>query len=367
MRGGAQQAKPVQAARPAAQAGSRGGGPAAAGGRGHGGRAAGAPGRPGVVRDALGALALVILLAVLPLAGWQGNLRLLFTTLLWTTCSIAWNLVGGFAGQVSFGFAVFYGLGAYTAALLITAGGMHPYVSFAGAALVAAVASLLIGLPTFRLRGPYFAIATIGVNEAVRVVMNNLQFIGAASGYRVMERARFVMEEHYLTAVVLFAVALLASVLVARSRFGLALQAIRDDEDAAADVGINPFLHKLAVHALAAALVGAAGGIYARYAAFIDPSGVFNFNNSVSILLMPVIGGLATVWGPVIGGAVYGIVQEELVARFTELHLGIYGALLILIILFEPGGVMGLARRVAAAVGRKRPADAAVPAGGVRA
>ncbi|QIA26531.1 branched-chain amino acid ABC transporter permease [Thermaerobacter sp. PB12/4term] len=323
-------------------------------------------------RDLAVAAALTAFLIALPLAGWQGNLRLIFTTLLWTTCSIAWNLVGGFAGQVSFGFAVFYGLGAYTAAVLITAGHVNPYLSLAGAALVAAAASLLIGLPTFRLRGPYFAIATIGVNEAVRVVMNNLEALGAASGYRVDElaggrRVPFVMEHHYLTAVVIFGLALVVSILVARSRFGLALNAIRDDEDAAADTGINPFLHKLAVHALAAALVGAAGGAYARYAAFIDPSGVFNFNNSVSILLMPVIGGLATIWGPVIGGAVYGIVQEELVARFAQIHLGLYGALLILVILFEPGGVVGLARRIWKALVHRRATGAPVQAGGVKA
>ena len=302
------------------------------------------------------AVAVPATLALLPAAGWQGNLRLLFTAMIWTTASIAWNLLGGFAGQVSFGFAVFYGLGAYTAALLITELGAHPYVSLLGAAAVAAVASLLIGIPTFRLRGPYFAIATIGVSEAVRVVMNNLQVVGAASGYRVVEKVRFNMVEHYLNAVLVFGIALVCSFLVAHSKFGLALRAIREDEDAAADVGVNPFTHKLAVHAVAAALTGMAGGLYARYAAFIDPSGVFNFNNSVSILLMPVIGGLGTLWGPVIGGAVYGIVQEELVARFTNIHLGLYGTLLILIILFEPGGIVGLARRAAAAFTRRGPA-----------
>ncbi|HEY8394691.1 MAG TPA: branched-chain amino acid ABC transporter permease [Thermaerobacter sp.] len=311
-------------------------------------------------------LALAALLAVLPVTGWEGNLRLLFTTLIWTTASIAWNLLGGFAGQVSFGFAVFYGLGAYTAALLITSG-VHPYPSFLAAAVVAALASLVIGVPTFRLRGPYFAIATIGVNEAIRVVMNNLQFIGAASGYRVVERAPFNMAEHYYSALAIFTLALLTSIAVARSRFGLALQAIREDEDAAADVGVNPFTHKLAAHALAAALTAMAGGVYARYAAFIDPAGVFGFNNSVSILLMPVIGGLGTIWGPVIGGAVFGIVQEELAARFTGLHLGLYGALLILVILFEPGGITGLARRLAAVLtGRRATASGPIAAKGVR-
>lgn len=329
------------------------------------------PPRVTAARDLAAAAVLVAVLAVLPWTEW-GNLRLLFTTLIWTTCSIAWNLVGGYAGQVSFGFAVFYGIGAYTAAVLITEAHVNPYLAFAGAALAAAAASLLVGIPTFRLRGPYFAIATIGVNEAVRVVMNNMEAVGAASGYRVNEmvggqRAPFVMAEHYLSMVVIFAVALLVSILVARSRFGLALTAIRDDEDAAADIGINAFQHKLAAHALAAALVGAAGGAYARYAAFIDPGGVFNFNNSVSILLMPVIGGLATVWGPIIGGAVYGIVQEELVARFSQIHLGLYGTLLILAILFEPGGVVGLMRRVWRALAGRRLRGGPVPARGVKA
>ena len=117
------------------------------------------------------------------------------------------------------------------------------------------------------------------------------------------------------------------------------LYAFDQDEDAAADSGVNPLLYKLKAHAVAAFLTGVAGGLFARYAAFIHPNGVFGFNISVQILLMPVIGGLGTVWGPVIGGVVIGIIEEEIVAYFPQAHLLIYGGLLIVIVLFEPGRV----------------------------
>jgi branched-chain amino acid transport system permease protein len=287
-------------------------------------------------------VALLVVLAALPALGLSPNVtRLFFFSLVWITTSVAWNLLGGFAGQVSFGFAVFYGLGAYTAALAINAG-VNPYLAFLSAGIMAAGASLLIGLPTFRLRGPYFAIATIGVSEAVRVVMTNLSFTGGASGYRILEQRAFNQREHFHTALALAALAVLIAWALRRSAFGLGLLAIREDEEAAADSGVNPFTSKLLVHALAAALAGAAGGVFARYAAYIHPPGVFGFHISVAILLMPIIGGIGTVWGPVLGGAVYGIVEEQLVAAFPQFHLLLYGTLLILIILFEPLGVIGL-------------------------
>jgi branched-chain amino acid transport system permease protein len=296
-------------------------------------------------------LFLLVVLLFLPSAGLSANLmRLLFATFVWIITSVAWNIIGGFAGQVSFGFAVFYGLGAYAAALLINAG-RNPAIAFFGAAGVAVLASFLIGLPTFRLRGPYFAIATIGVTEAVRVVMSNLSFTGGASGYRINEYKAFRQVEHYYSALLLLALAVAISALVAKSRFGLALRAIKQDEDAAASLGVNPYWFKLWAHAIAAALAGVAGALHARYHLYIDPSGgpggVFAFQTGISILLMPVIGGIGTVWGPVLGGAVFGIVEEELVVNFPEIHLLLYGALLILIVLLEPDGLVGLLRKLA--------------------
>jgi branched-chain amino acid transport system permease protein len=297
---------------------------------------------------------LLAALVVMPLLIPSPNaIRLLFVTFLWVTTSIAWNLLGGFAGQVSFGFAVFYGVGAYTTALLINAG-LNPFLAFLASAVTAALVSLIVGLPAFRLRGPYFAIATIGISEAVRVVMTNLAFTGGASGYRIVEHRPFSQREHYYTALVLAALAFLMSLIIAHVKFGMGLKAIRQDEDAAADLGVNPYGYKLDAHALAAALTGMAGGVFARYAAFIHPGGVFGFHTSVQILLMPVIGGIGTVWGPVLGGFIFGIVEEEIVASFPEIHLLLYGILLIIIVLFEPGGILGGINKLVRGFGAKR-------------
>jgi branched-chain amino acid transport system permease protein len=290
-------------------------------------------------------LVLLAILALIPLAEPGPNtIRLLFVSLVWVTASVAWNILGGFAGQVSFGFAVFFGLGAYTTAISLNAG-LDRLSSLGLAAIVGAITSLLIGTPTFRLRGPYFAIATIGVSEAVRVVMTNLAVTGGASGYRIAEKGVFNQHLHFYMALGLAAAAVAISMRIRYSKFGLALIAVREDEDAASDLGVNPFATKLLGHAVAAALTAAAGGVYAGYAAFVHPNGVFGFDISVAILLMPTIGGIGTIWGPVIGAVVYGLVQEELIASFPQFHLLLYGGLLILIILFEPGGVLGLLKK----------------------
>lgn len=299
-------------------------------------------------------LLLLAVLAAVPLGNIGANpTKVLFLTYTLICASVAWNILGGFTGQPSFGFAVFYGLGAYTSAVGINEG-LNPYLTYALAAGLAAVASLFIGLPTFRLRGPYFAIATIGVSEAIRVIMTNLSFTGGASGYRITEKVPFRQLEHYYTGLALAALAVSVSILIRHSRFGLGLRAIRDDQEAAADSGVNPYTSKLAAHAVAAALTGAAGGVYARYAAFISPDGVFAFQRSVAILLMPIIGGVNTIWGPVLGGGVYGVIEEELAARFPEFHLLLYGVLVIVIILFEPGGLMGLLGHLRRLILRRR-------------
>lgn len=298
------------------------------------------------LRLSLPGLLLIVLLALPITQPGPNTVRLIFTTAVWIISSIGWNLLGGLTGQVSFGFAVFYGLGAYGTALLINAG-RSPYFAFLGGIAIAVLASFLVGLPTFRLTGPYFAIATIGVGEATRVIMNNLDITGGASGYRIVEHTPYRQLEHYYSAIIVAAIALAISALVMHSKFGLALRAIKQDQQAAADLGVNPYLSKLWIHAIAAGLTGVAGGLYARYHAFIYPGDVFAFPTSISILLMPVIGGIGTVWGPVLGGVIFGVVEEALTVRFPNTHLLLYGLLLILIILFEPDGLVGLLRKLA--------------------
>jgi len=316
--------------------------------------------KPSLLRYGKLALPFLVLMAFLILPRVRDDqdlIRILFATFVWTIAGIAWNIIGGFTGQVSFGFAVFYGLGAYTAALLINAG-RNPYFAFLGAAGIAMLASFLVGLPTFRLRGPYFAIATIGVTEAVRVIMSNVSFTGGASGYRITEYGPFRQNEHYYQALVILALAVAISALVAYSRFGLALRAIKQDQDAAAHLGVNPYAFKLWAHAIAAALTGVAGALHARYNIYLDPSGgpggVFAFQTGISILLIPVIGGIGTVWGPVLGGAVVGVVEEWFTVKFPSIHLLLYGALLIVIVLLEPDGLVGLLHRLAKLFRRRR-------------
>lgn len=297
---------------------------------------------------------LFLWLLLLPLTHPSANtVRLLFSTSVWIVAGIGWNLLGGLTGQVSFGFSVFYGLGAYITAMMINAG-RSPYFAFLGGMAIAVLASFFVGMPTFRLRGPYFAIATIGVGEATRVIMNNLDITGGASGYRIFEKRAFHQIEHYYSAIILMAIALVISSLVVHSKFGLALRAIKLDQDAAAALGVNPYLSKLWVHAIGAGLTGVAGGLYARYHAFIYPGDVFAFQTSIYILLIPVIGGIGTVWGPVLGGIIFGIVEEELVVNFPNIHLLLYGSILILIVLLEPDGLLGLLHRLARLFRRRR-------------
>ncbi|MGZ7080333.1 MAG: branched-chain amino acid ABC transporter permease, partial [Thermoanaerobaculia bacterium] len=220
-----------------------------------------------------------------PLFLERGSLNDLWSLALAVTLASAWNMLGGFAGQVSLGYSAFLGIGAYTTALL-SLRGVDPFLTLPLAAALAAVFSVIIGLPAFRLRGPYFTIATIGVGEAVRVCAATVSFTGGSSGLR-MPAASFEFNRNYFSMAVLaiFTVALAAY--VKRSAFGRALAAIRQDIDAAEALGVNSTMFKLAAHALSAAIVAVAGSLYAINFQYIAPSSVFDFQLSLSAVLMP--------------------------------------------------------------------------------
>ena len=266
----------------------------------------------------------------------------------------AWNILGGFAGQVSLGYSAFLGIGAYTTALL-SLRGAPPFLTLPLGALLAAAFSVVIGLPAFRLRGPYFTIATIGVGEAVRVTAASVSFTGGSSGLR-MPPGSFVFLRNYLSMVALAIVAVALGALVRRSAFGRALAAIRQDIDAAEALGVNATRFKLAAHALSAALVALAGSLYAINFQYIAPGSVFDFRLSLSIVLMPIIGGVGSIAGPVLGAVVFSTLQIKLLAvpALRDSYLFLYGALLIVVMLFEPKGLVGLARRLRRT--RKEPA-----------
>ena len=291
-------------------------------------------------------VAVLLYLAVGPLVGMErSTTSTMWYIFFYATLASAWNILGGFAGQVSFGYSAFVGLGAYTTGLLWLAG-WNPYLTLPLAGLTAAVFSAVVGYPTFRLRGPFFTIATIGVSEVMRVLMLGMEWTGGSSGKTLPTPKVFSDLPNYYSGLTLAVATLLVVWLIQRSRFGLALASIKQDIDAAESLGVNATWYKLAAHGVSAFIAGVAGGLYAQQIYFIDPNAVFAFNLSLSMVLMPVIGGIGTFWGPVIGGVIFSYIQQEVLATFKDFHLLVYGMLLILIMMFEPLGLIGLYNRL---------------------
>ncbi|RPH69168.1 MAG: branched-chain amino acid ABC transporter permease [Myxococcaceae bacterium] len=293
-------------------------------------------------------------LLLAPVFAQRGMLNDLWNMAFFVVLASAWNLLGGFAGQVSLGYSAFVGIGAYTTVLLANAG-WSPWLTLPVGAALAVAFSVAVGLPTFRLRGPYFTIATIGVGEAVRVIASGLEFTGGSSGLR-MPQGTFDFNANYYAMVGL---ALLTLALVAwlqKHAFGLALEAIRQDIDAAEALGVHSTQAKLTAHAISAALVAIGGGLFATNFQYISPGSVFDFRLSLTIVLMPIVGGMATITGPVLGALLFSYLQIKLLASPTlrDSYLFIYGGLLIVVMLFEPKGIVGLWERLIGLRPRRR-------------
>lgn len=291
------------------------------------------------------AAGLVLLLAA-PRFLERGNVNDLWNVAFAIVLASAWNILGGFAGQVSIGYSAFLGIGAYTTALLALRG-VSPWLALPVGALLGAAFSYVIGLPTFRLRGPYFTIATIGVSEAVRVLASGVSFTGGSSGLR-MPPGSFDFEKNYSAIVVLAAVAVAVSAVIRVMPFGQALAAVRQDIDAAEALGVPSTRMKLVAHAISAAMVALAGGLFAMNFQYISPGSVFDFRLSLSIVLMPIVGGVGTIAGPILGAVIFSYLQIKLLSipALRDSYLFLYGGLLMLVMLVEPRGLVGAWNRL---------------------
>jgi len=287
-------------------------------------------------------VSLAVLPAVLDLSPYAHNqLTLLFITI---AGALAWNWMGGFVGQVSFGHAAMFGVGGFVAGRLMLSLHLPPPLCWIGGGVAAAIFALG-GHPLLRLRGPYFSIATIGVGEASRVIFTYWErFTGGSSGLSLPIDAD-LKYRLYWWALALAASVAAGSVAIRRSSLGLKLLAIKADADAAADVGISATFYQDLIFALSAGVVGLSAGLYASYQNYIEPADMFGFDRSIAFVLMAVIGGVGTALGPVLGAVVFVLVRLSLLAWYPDLYLGLYGLLLICIILFEPLGLTGLYRR----------------------
>jgi branched-chain amino acid transport system permease protein len=301
---------------------------------------------------AVAVAALALAPVVLDMTPYERNL--LTVAFLMVAGALAWNWMGGYLGQVSFGHAAMFGIGGFVAArLMMEPNPTPPVLAWLLGGIAAGVFSLGAH-PTLKLRGPSFSIATIGLGEASRIVFTWWEdFTGGASGLSLPIdlglKARL-----YWWALGLAALVAVASFLLRRSTLGLQLLAIKADVDAAADAGVNATFDQDLVMVLSGAVVGLTGALYASFFAFIEPSDMFGFDRSISFVLMSVIGGVGTVLGPVLGAIVFVLLRQFLLASYPQLYLGLYGVLLVLIILFEPLGLTGLGLRALRAWRRRR-------------
>lgn len=287
---------------------------------------------------------LAIALAAMPSYASDYTLLVCFKIFEYAALAQAWNLLAGYGGLVSLGSAAFIGIGAYTTAKLTIATGVPliPAMALGGGA--AAIFAALVSPALFRLRGLYFVIATLALASAAQIWMVNWNGLGGASGLYLTVSAPTTRGVYYMS----LAIAAATTILVAgvlRTRLGISLRAVRDNEDAAQEMGLWTFRTKLWAFALSAAVMGVVGGLQAARLSVIEPYGAFSLQWTIDIVNIAIIGGLGTLSGPLVG-AVFVVVLGEKLADYPELHVAITGALLILVIRFAPYGLWGSVRRL---------------------
>ena len=276
----------------------------------------------------------------------------------------AWNISGGFAGQMSFGHVAFFGVGAYASSVMQMRFGFSPWWGLPGAALAGALVAGFVAAVSFRagLKGSYFALITLAFGEVLRIISNSVDITGGGLGMLIpMKRsvANFQFEERsgFYFLILLLAVASVAlAEWLRRSRFGARLAAIRENEDAAKALGIDVLSEKIKVLVLSGAMCGMGGCFFAQYFLYIDPTIVFGVDKSVEMLLVSMIGGAGTVYGPLIGALLLASISDitRVMTQIQGLSLVIYGGLLVIIIAYLPNGLIDLFRRRGGPSGGKR-------------
>ncbi len=281
----------------------------------------------------LSALCLIlIVLAIYPIKGTGYGVRFMLQLFMWIALAQSWNLISGLTGYVSFGHIAFFGMGAYTAGILIVKLGWPWLAASLAGGVGAVVLALVIGWPCLRLKGPYFAIAMLGLNEVLRVAVSYFEGLtGGGSGLSLPALYASV-PIYYAMGLVALAVTGLAYVIVT-SRFGLRLMTIREDEVAAEAMGIDTFRYKLYAFLLSAVGPGIVGGLAARDQSYIEPISVFPLIMTITMIVMVLFGGKGTIWGPVLGAVLLFTLQEMIWARFIYLHQLLFGAIIITVVL----------------------------------
>jgi branched-chain amino acid transport system permease protein len=280
-----------------------------------------------------------------PLFGNNFTIRFGTDILMFGVLACSWNIIGGYTGYASFGNVVFFGIGAYVTAILMEKAGLPFALAYPAAGIGAAVFAVIIGLPVLRLRGHYFAIATLGVAEAMKALVQNLDITEGNAGIYLPMLDLTVKHQYwffYYTMLATLLLTLAATHLILKAKFGYSLIAIRENEQAADSAGINTTVAKTAAFAVSGFFTGLAGGVYAYQQAFIQPGPVFSVHMTIKMIVMAVFGGMGTLVGPLLGAVSIEVISEILSNYFLVAHTLFFGALVILAIVFTPKGVVDM-------------------------
>ena len=291
---------------------------------------------------ALGGL-VVALLTTVPWWGLAVLVQFGINALILATLAQSWNIIGGYTGYPSFGNSVFYGLGGYGVAIAMVQYGLPFPVGLAIGIGLAVGFAILLGLPVLRLRGHYFAIATLGLAEVMTAIVSNLEIAGRNVGLILPLVKGDVL--FFELSLILLVVTTLAVMWISRSRFGFGLIAIRENEQAAAVMGVNTTLYKILAFALCSVFAAVAGGIHAYWITYLDPGSAFDVALNVKMIIMAVFGGPGTIFGPVLGAFVLSAISEILAAKVTSLASIFFGIVIVAAIVFMPRGFADLVRR----------------------
>jgi branched-chain amino acid transport system permease protein len=285
--------------------------------------------------------------------------NVLILTLMYAAVSQSWNILGGYCGQISLGHALYFGVGAYTASLLFVTYGINPWLGMVAGGVLSAVLAMALGWPCFRLKGHYYSIATIVIAEIGLVLVHNWDYLGGATGiqwpfnpdsWATLQFARDKIPYFYF-ALGLLIVVWLVTYVIEESRWGYWWRAVKDNPEAAQSLGVTVFESKMAAAAISAFFTAIAGAFYAAFVSYIDPESVMSFRFSLLFALPAVLGGIGTLWGPIVGAAIL-IPVTEVTRSYaggsgSGLDLIIYGTLIMLIALLKPEGILSIFRRSA--------------------
>jgi branched-chain amino acid transport system permease protein len=287
----------------------------------------------------------LVLVAAFPLIGNNFTLRFGTDILMFAVMASAWNIIGGYTGYASFGNVVFFGIGAYITAISMEKAGLPFALAYPAAGIGAAFFAVIIGLPVLRLRGHYFAIATLGVAEAMKALVQNLNITEGNAGIYLPMLNLSVRHQYwffYYMMLSTLVLSLVTTYLILKAKLGYSLIAIRENEQAADSAGINTTATKTFAFALSGFFTGLAGGVYAYQQAFIQPGPVFAVQMTVKMIVMAVFGGMGRLFGPLLGAVGIEIISETLSNYFLVAHTLFFGVLVILAIVFTPKGMIDL-------------------------